>query len=212
MSDGTRDSEIASGAATTRQPGLGSCARSSTAWRATPPNCPSKATSRPSMARTSMAQLGAAHAPGPPRPSRPRRLLDLHLHQLAAHAPISAGVGREIRGRRSHGDRRSHARVRLRARHRQRRRAVARLRRRVPDRHRQRLRGVDSVREPLLAGAVHRRCRGPHPVPPFRRGRVRDGRDGGAAVADRSRCGRRRSGSRVRRPSGVRGRGRLADA
>ena len=149
---------------------------------------------------------------GPPRPGGPRRLLDLHLHQLAAHAPIPACVGREIRGRRPHRHRRSHARVRLRARHRQRRRAVARLRRRVPDRHRQRLRGVDSVREPLLAGAVHRRCRGPHPVPPFRRRRVRDGRDGGAAVADRSGCGRRRSGSRVRRTPRVRGRGRLGDA
>ena len=128
--------------------------------------------------RERLAQLRAADARGPPRPSRPRRLLDLHLHQLAAHPPVSSGLGREIRGRRPDHHRRAYARVRLRARPRQRRRAVARLRRRVPGRHRQRLRRLAALREPLLAGAVHRRRRGPHPLPPFRRGRVRDDRDG----------------------------------
>ena len=56
---------------------------------------------------------------------------------------------------------------------RQRHRAVARPRRRLPDRGRQRLRRLARLREPLLAGALHRRRRGPDPIPPLRRGRVR---------------------------------------
>ena len=92
-------------------------------------------------------------------------------------------------------DRRPHARVRLRAQRRQRRRAVARLRRRVPGRDRQRLRGLAGVREPLLAGRLHRGRRGPHPLPPLRRGRVRDDRDGRPAAAARGRA--RRASTRI---------------
>ena len=55
-------------------------------------------------------------------------------------APVRPGLGREVRGRRPDGRRRPYAGVRLRARPRQHRRAVARLRRGVPDRDRQRLR------------------------------------------------------------------------
>ena len=162
--------------------------------------------------RDRLAQLGAADARGTPRTRRPRRLLDLHLHQLAAHAALRPGLGREVPRPRPDRDRRPHARVRVRAQRRQRHRAVARLRRRVPGRDRQRLRGLAGVREPLLAGAVHRGRRGPHPLPPLRRGRVRDDRDGRPAAAARGRRGRRRPGSRDRRAQGLRGRRRLADA
>ena len=104
--------------------------------------------------------------------------------------PVRPGLGREVRRRRPDGRRRPHAGVRLRARPRQRRRAVARLRRRVPDRGRQRLRRLARLREPLLAGGLPRRRRGPDPVPPLRRGRVRDDRDGHPAAAARRRRGR----------------------
>ena len=60
-----------------------------------------------------------------------------------------------------------------------------RPRRGVSDRGRHRLRGLVRVREPLLAGALHRRPRRPDPVPPLRRGRVPDDRDGHPAVAVR---------------------------
>ena len=62
----------------------------------------------------------AAHAGRAPRQGRPRRLLDLHVHQLAPHAALRPRVGREVRGRRARRDRRPHARVRVRARPRQR--------------------------------------------------------------------------------------------
>ena len=45
--------------------------------------------------------------------------------------------------------------------------------RRVSGRARQRLRGLGGVRQPLLAGRLHRRRRGPDPAPPLRRGRLR---------------------------------------
>ena len=40
----------------------------------------------------------------------------------------------------------------------------------ISDRARPRLCGLERVREPLLAGRVHRRCRGTDPLPPLRRG------------------------------------------
>ena len=43
---------------------------------------------------TGLAQLGAADARGPARPGRPRRLLDLHLRQLAPDAALPPGLGR----------------------------------------------------------------------------------------------------------------------
>ena len=90
--------------------------------------------------RDAVAQLRAADAGGTSWTRRPRRLLDLHLHQLAPDAALRPGLGGEVRRRRPDRRRRPHARVRLRARRRQRHRAVARLRRRVPGRDRQRLR------------------------------------------------------------------------
>ena len=53
---------------------------------------------------------------------------------------------------------------------RQRHLAVAPPRCGVPDRGRQRIRRLARFREPLLAGAVHRRRGGPNPIPSLRRG------------------------------------------
>ena len=86
------------------------------------------------------------------------------------------------------------------------------LRSRIPGRDRHGLRGLAGVREPFLARRLHRGRRGPHPLPPLRRGRVRHDGDGGPATAARGGRGRRRPGSRVRRPPGLRGRGRLEHA
>ena len=162
--------------------------------------------------RDRLAQLGAADAGGAPGTGRPRRLLDLHLRELAADAPVRPGVGGQVPRRWADRDRRPHARVRLRARRRQHRRPVARLRRRVPDRDRQRLRRVARLRESLLAGGVHRRRAGSNPAPPLRRGRVRPDRDGHPAAAARRRGERRRPGAGRGRAARTRGRRRLADA
>jgi hypothetical protein len=51
---------------------------------------------------------------------RPRRVLDLHLHQLAAHPALRPRLGREVPGPGAGGDRRAHAGVPVRARPRQR--------------------------------------------------------------------------------------------
>ena len=55
------------------------------------------------------------------RQGRARRLLDLHVHQLPAHAALPRGVGRALSPRRPGHRRRALARVPLRARRRQRR-------------------------------------------------------------------------------------------
>ena len=70
------------------------------------------------------------------------------------------------------------------------------LRRRLPDRDRQRVRRLGGLRQPLLAGRLPRRRGGTHPVPPLRRGRVRDDRDGHPAAADGRGRARRRPGPR----------------
>ena len=49
-----------------------------------------------SRARGRVAQFAAADGAGTARKSRPRRFLDLHLHQLAAHASLCPRLGREI--------------------------------------------------------------------------------------------------------------------
>ena len=67
-----------------------------------------------------MAQFGTIDAGRPAWQSRRRRLLDLHLHQLAAHAALHPRVGRAISRSGPGGDRRPHAGVPLRARSRQR--------------------------------------------------------------------------------------------
>ena len=89
--------------------------------------CPSRA-AWPVRWRHRLAQLGAADARRPARTGRARRLLDLHLRQLAADAALRPRLGGEIRRRRADSRRRAHAGVRLRAQRRQRQRAVARHR------------------------------------------------------------------------------------
>ena len=61
-----------------------------------------------------------------------------------------------------------------RAQHRQRAPRGARHGHRLAGRDRQRLRGVECVREPILARALLRRCGGPPPAPSVRRRRLRD--------------------------------------
>ena len=89
--------------------------------------------------RDRVAQFAAVDAGRPARQGRARRLLDLYLHQLAAHTPLRPRVGREIQGSRSGGDRRAHAGVLVRARPRQRAPGGAGHAGRVSDRDRQRL-------------------------------------------------------------------------
>ena len=59
--------------------------------------------------RDRMAQFAAIDGGRPARKSRPHRLLDLYLHQLAPLTALCPRVGREIQGARIGGDRRAHA-------------------------------------------------------------------------------------------------------
>src|SRR4051794_5253863 len=56
-------------------------------------------------ARDGVAELRAADSRVAARPRRRRRVLDVHLHQLAAHAALRAGVGGEVPGRGAGRDR-----------------------------------------------------------------------------------------------------------
>ena len=162
--------------------------------------------------RDAVAQLRAADARGTSGTGRPRRFLDLHLRQLAADAPLPPRMGGEIRRRRA--DRRggAHAGVRVRANIDN---VIAQSRNlgvEYPVAVDNDYTRLARLRQPLLASAVPRRRRGPHPVPPLRRGRVRHGRDGRPAAPARGRRGRHRPGpgdGRAPRPGGG---GRLADA
>ena len=62
----------------------------------------------------------------PARQGRADRLLDLHVHQLPAHAAVPARLGRALPRPRADDRRRPHARVRVREGHRQRQDAIAR--------------------------------------------------------------------------------------
>ena len=62
-----------------------------------------------------LAQLAAADNGGGAREGRPRRLLDVHLHQLAAHARPTSGPGSRSTGSRPGRRRRPLARVPVRA-------------------------------------------------------------------------------------------------
>ena len=129
--------------------------------------------------RDQLAELRAADARGTPRTSRPRRLLDLHVHQLAADGPVPSGVGREIRRRRPHDRRRPYPRVRLRAGPRQRRSPNARA---SASSTRSRSTATTASGAPSTTTSGRplylADARGTNPLPPLRRGRVRDDRDG----------------------------------
>ena len=89
-----------------------------------------------------LAQLGAARARRICGEGRPRRLLDVHVHQLAAHARLRPCMGREVREPGAGRRRRPHARVPVREGDRQRPRGREGHERRVSDRARPRLRGL----------------------------------------------------------------------
>ena len=88
------------------------------------------------------------------RQGRARRLLDVLVHQLPAHASAPARLVRRVPQGRPRDRRRAHAGVRVRARARQRPPGDARPRRHLARRARQRLRHVDGVLEPVLARRV----------------------------------------------------------
>ena len=105
-----------------------------------------------------LAQLVAAHAGGSGWKGRSRRLLDVHLHQLAPHAGLCSRLVREVRDQglvvvgvhtpEFPFERRSTM--------------FARLRRTCGSstrRSRQRLRDLERLWEQLLAGRLPRRCR-----------------------------------------------------
>ena len=103
----------------------------------------------------------AAHARLAARQGRARRLLDVLVHQLPAHAPASARVVRRLPQGRLRDRRRAHAGVRVRARLGNVPQRDARPARHVAGRARQRLRDVDGVLEPVLAGRLPDRQAGP---------------------------------------------------
>ena len=104
------------------------------------------------------------------REGRDRRLLDLLLHQLPAHASASEGVGQGIPARGPHDRRRPRAGVRVRTRPLE--RALGREAPRYPlsGRPRQRLPDVAGVLERLLAGEVPDRQDRPRALHALRRG------------------------------------------
>ena len=97
----------------------------STTCAARPSSPPPAATGLPELGagarlrrRHALAELQAADAAGTARQGRADRLLDLHLHQLPAHAALPARLGRALPRPRAGDRRRPHARVRLREGHR----------------------------------------------------------------------------------------------
>ncbi len=143
--------------------------------------------------RRALAQHAGRSGAEPARPARAgraRRLLDLHVHQLPAHALPPARLGRPLPRGRPDDRRRPHARVRVRAARGQRARRDGGQRPALPGRARQRLRHLERMVEPLLAGEVPGRRARAGPLLALRRGRVRRdrARDPGAARRGRARA------------------------
>ena len=113
--------------------------------------------------RHGLARLDSADSRRARRQRRAGPVRDLHVHQLAPDPPARPRVGGHVRRARTARRRRADAGVRDRARRRQRASRRTRAAPRVPDRDRQRLRDLGRIREPVLARAVPRRRRGPHP-------------------------------------------------
>src|SRR5581483_1813795 len=136
----------------------------------------------------------AARAPRVARQGRARRLLDVLVHQLPAHAAAPEGVvGRIPRpGSRDRG--RAHAGVRVRARRVERPRGGASPRHPLPGGAGQPLPHVGRLREPVLARRIPDRPAGPRSPHALRGGRLR--RDGGP---DPPPAGRRRQTRPARR-------------
>jgi hypothetical protein len=93
---------------------------------------------RPGFARRGdrMAQFTAADSGGPTRQSRPRRLLDVHLHQLAPHSAVHPRVGRGVQRTRAGRHRRAHTGILVRGKRRQRAAGRNRARHHVSHCHR----------------------------------------------------------------------------
>ena len=152
-----------------------------------------------------VAQLRAARPRRAARPGRARELLDADVHQLAAPGAVRPRVVAGLPGRRADRDRRPHAGVLVRARHRPRAAGGGGAGHRLPGRGRQRLRGLDRLRQPLLAGALLRRPGRHHPRPALRRGALRGvGARHPAPARRRARARRRSKGPAWRRrPTGT---------
>ena len=103
------------------------------------------------------ARRPAADPEGPARPRRPRRLLDLQLHQLPPHPALPEGLGRALPQGRADDRRRPHAGVPLRARSEQRRERDRGKRHPLSGRPGQRTGDLERLRQPVLAGRVLRR-------------------------------------------------------
>ena len=118
----------------------------------------------------------AADARRAARQGRSRRLLDLLLHQLPAHAAACRGLVPRLRQGRLRRRRRPHPGVRVRARRLERRAQAAALGVRYPVADRRRLRDLERLRQRVLAGRLPDRRAGRRPPRPLRRGRLRDDR------------------------------------
>ena len=152
--------------------------------------------------RDGVAQLAAADCCRPARQGRPRRRLDLHLHQLAAHASLRPGLGREIQGPGARRDRRALAGVRVREGPRERPPVGEGDEGRLSDRGRQRHRDLARLQQRVLAGPLPHRREGKDSVSPVRRGRIRTDGEGHPATPRRGRGGdtSRRAGDAGRCP------------
>ena len=151
--------------------------------------CPSRATC-PARRRDRLAQLAAADRGRPAGEGRAGRLLDLHLHQLAAHARLRPRLGREVRDQ-------GLVVVGVHTPEFPFERDIDNVRRAAKDMRVDYPIALDSdyaslgrVRQPLLAGRLHRRRGRPDPAPPLRRGRLRRVREGHPGVAARGRSAR----------------------
>ena len=159
--------------------------------------------------RNRVAQFATIDAGRSAREGRSPRRLDLYLHQLAAHPPLRARMGRQIQGSRARGDRRAFARVPVRARRRQRASGGHRDAGCVSRRDRQRLRDLERTQQPVLARALSRRCARAHSPSPIRRGWLRPDRTDHSATAARGGKQRLRPRSRHGRCARPRGSRRL---
>ena len=118
--------------------------------------------------RHRLDQLAAAHGGGPQGEGGPRRLLDLHLHQLAPDAAIHQGMGREVQGRGAGGDRGAYAGVQRREATGERALVGERPASAVSDRGGQRLHDLAGLQQQLLAGGLPHRCAGARSLPSLR--------------------------------------------
>ena len=127
--------------------------------------------------------------------------LDLFLHQLHPHLALPAGLGRQVPRQRAGGGGGAHARVQVRAGPVERERGGGPL----PDRF---SRGAGrqpdhlaALGQPVLARLLPGRWQGQHPLPPVRRGRLRqDGKGDPVPAGGKPRRARRRQPGHAGRP------------